>query len=292
MKTSRIIIPGGEWIYFKLYTGVKSADTLLTNNICPYVQQLKLQHILQQFFFIRYTDPHFHIRLRLQLSDVKNFTKIFRLFYTNFEPSVANGLIWNIQLDTYKRELERYGTNTMEITESIFCIDSDCIIKLITALKHQEGDIHRWLLSLVLVDDILSMAKYNVAQKKDFIQNLSESYKREFKFTTHVYKRQLDNKYREHRKKIEEVLSRRDESFTPQYIDYLNERTEKMKLCIELLLLKNQENIPSIPLDSLMGSIIHMTMNRLFRSKNRLHEMVIYDFLHRYYESIIARNNK
>ena len=39
----------------------------------------------------------------------------------------------------------------------------------------------------------------------------------------------------------------------------------------------------------LMGSYIHMLINRLFKSKQRLHEMVIYDFLFRYYKSEIAK---
>jgi len=38
-----------------------------------------------------------------------------------------------------------------------------------------------------------------------------------------------------------------------------------------------------------MASYSHMMVNRLFKSKQRLHEMVLYDFLHRYYKSEIAR---
>jgi len=41
----------------------------------------------------------------------------------------------------------------------------------------------------------------------------------------------------------------------------------------------------------LMTSMIHMTMNRWFRSKNRLHELVIYEFLSRHYASELARRN-
>lgn len=34
-----------------------------------------------------------------------------------------------------------------------------------------------------------------------------------------------------------------------------------------------------IPIRILLKSLIHMTMNRWFKSKNRLHEMAIYDLL-------------
>ena len=42
-------------------------------------------------------------------------------------------------------------------------------------------------------------------------------------------------------------------------------------------------------LNNLMSSYIHMTMNRLFKSKQRIHEMVVYDILFRYYKSELAK---
>lgn len=37
-------------------------------------------------------------------------------------------------------------------------------------------------------------------------------------------------------------------------------------------------------LNDYLGSYAHMLMNRLFRSKNRVHEMVVYDLLYRHYK--------
>lgn len=51
---------------------------------------------------------------------------------------------------------------------------------------------------------------------------------------------------------------------------------------------KNLENILEIDLNDFLSSHIHMTMNRIFCSKNREHEMICYDFLSRYYKSKIA----
>ncbi|GHV23349.1 hypothetical protein FACS1894174_09080 [Bacteroidia bacterium] len=42
-------------------------------------------------------------------------------------------------------------------------------------------------------------------------------------------------------------------------------------------------------MNELLKSYIHMMLNRLFRSKNRMHEMVLYDFMFRYYTSGIAK---
>jgi len=48
--------------------------------------------------------------------------------------------------------------------------------------------------------------------------------------------------------------------------------------------------VPTI--DELLGSISHMTMNRWFRTNNRQFELVIYDFLTKYFESAIARTKR
>jgi hypothetical protein len=44
-----------------------------------------------------------------------------------------------------------------------------------------------------------------------------------------------------------------------------------------------------VDLNDLITSYIHMMMNRSFRSRQRIHELVLYDFLYRYYKSVIAR---
>lgn len=45
----------------------------------------------------------------------------------------------------------------------------------------------------------------------------------------------------------------------------------------------------TLSLDNLLGSYTHMCLNRLFRSKNRLNELIVYDCLNRHYESMAAR---
>ena len=37
--------------------------------------------------------------------------------------------------------------------------------------------------------------------------------------------------------------------------------------------------------------LIHMTVNRILPIKNRLHELILYDFLKRHYNSVKARKN-
>lgn len=45
----------------------------------------------------------------------------------------------------------------------------------------------------------------------------------------------------------------------------------------------------TIPIEELVSSYIHMAVNRLMPSQQRLYEMVQYDFLYKYYRSKLAQ---
>ncbi|TPE18373.1 hypothetical protein FJN16_00780 [Tannerella forsythia] len=46
-----------------------------------------------------------------------------------------------------------------------------------------------------------------------------------------------------------------------------------------------------INIQDLLHSYVHMSLNRLFRSRNRIHELVLYDFMKRYYNGMLARKD-
>ena len=56
-------------------------------------------------------------------------------------------------------------------------------------------------------------------------------------------------------------------------------------------LLNLQESGRMPPLDEFAGSHIHMMLNRVLKSDARLQEWILYDFMSRHYQSVIARKN-
>lgn len=60
---------------------------------------------------------------------------------------------------------------------------------------------------------------------------------------------------------------------------------------INELFIKINKRSNKITIEYLLTSYIHMMLNRLFKSKNRIYELVLYDFLRRYYASKIARKS-
>lgn len=283
---TRSFIPGSEWAYFKIYTGTKSADHILISML-PLLESMKNEGVIDRFFFIRYNDPNFHLRLRLHLCQNKNFTKLLSILFDYLENNFVKGLVWDVQWGTYNREVERYGKGYINIVESIFCIDSDVIIRILSLLNKNGDEAQRWLVALLLIDDLLSIANYDITSKSLLLKELSNSFTQEFGYTNYTYKKRLDSRYRDNKDVIFNVLNNRQENPIQAYTNYFQLRSTLLSPFVKRIV-ENYDN--EISLDSLFKSIVHMTMNRLFLSDNRLHEMVIYDFLSRYYTSTIARN--
>ena len=181
----RTFIPGSEWIYFKIYTGTKTADAILKNELYGHIQRLLENGVIDKWFFIRYSDPDFHLRLRLHLKEPWNFNCIFNRFFEIFNPIVDAGLVWNIQCDTYQREIERYGANSITLVEDFFFMDSESVIKLLYQLNDENPEQHRWKLALALTDSFLSAFSFELSQRAELLNTMANIYKKEFGFTHH-----------------------------------------------------------------------------------------------------------
>ena len=117
--------PGIEWLYLKIYTGIKTADLVLEEIIQPLVAYFQQKEYISKWFFIRYNDPKPHLRVRLLLNNINYYNEILEKINHAFEQIIDSGEISHILIDTYNREIERYGKNTMEDAESLFHKNSE-----------------------------------------------------------------------------------------------------------------------------------------------------------------------
>ena len=93
----RLFSLGSEWLYYKLYCGVKTADKLLADVIRPLVDELIGLEWIDNFFFIRYADPDLHIRVRFHLADSTKLGHIITKISTYLHPYADQGLITKTQ---------------------------------------------------------------------------------------------------------------------------------------------------------------------------------------------------
>lgn len=282
---------GSEWLYYKIYTGHKTSDLVLTEIIKPISERFWEEGLIDKWFFIRYADPKHHLRVRFHCNDKVNVGKIISMLYEPLNQFLEQDLIWKIQLDTYNREIERYGSNTMELSESLFCCDSEATVQFLDLIEGDEGEELRWLFGLRAMDNLLDGFRYSLEEKLGLLETLKTGFGNEFGMSRPL-KKQLDDKYRNKRSSIEDFMTFTKES-EPDYepiLDILNENGEKVQPIAEQILQVSNQGKLHVALNNLMGSYIHMLMNRLFKSKNRLNEMVCYDFLYRHYRTLRARN--
>ncbi|WP_340200253.1 thiopeptide-type bacteriocin biosynthesis protein [Ascidiimonas sp. W6] len=292
-NTQRSFILGDQWLYYKIYTGPKTSDNVLTEIIKPVTEKLIENNTIESWFFIRYADPKHHIRVRFKYNNPNNIGSIINELYPGLKTYIAEDLIWKIQIDTYQRELERYGTNTMELAESLFYLDSKMMVDFLSMIEGDEGEEIRWLFGLRAIDSLLTAFDYDDTQKLEIMEGLKTGFGNEFGMSRPL-KKQLDDKYRREREKIDDFMV-----FTavenPDYepvLDVLQESAQNTVSIAQEILKHKTHNTLAMPLNNLMSSYIHMLMNRLFKSNNRMHEMVCYDFLYRYYRSMNARKKK
>lgn len=286
----RTFIPGSDYVYFKIYSGTKSADEILSRVVGPLTTMLIDAGAISKYFFIRYSDPASHLRFRMLLSDRSQYGVVFSHFYQMMQPYVDNGIVNRVMCDTYEREIERYGASTMDLSEELFHVDSVSVIHILQAIEeldaYRREDV-RWQLSVKLLEDYLTAFDYEQQDRQRIYTRMSDGYKREFGFTSHTMTKQLNDKYRKEESAIRQMLE--DEEYLAEYRSLLGTRFENMTAVArnirdEVLSSETQER-----LDHLLCSYLHMTMNRLFKSQNRLHEMVVYEFLNKYIRSAIAR---
>lgn len=289
-KVQRSFIIGDSWLYYKLYTGPKTADLILTEIINPLAEKLLENNFIDQWFFIRYADPKHHIRVRFHYNNPAHVSEIVNTFHTPFKEYIEEDLLWKVQLDTYQRELERYGTRTMELSEELFFHDSKMIVDFISLIEGDEGEEIRWLFGIRALENLLNSFQYTDEEKLHLMNTLKTNFGNEFGMSRPL-KKQLDAKYRASRGKISDfmVFTREDNPDYAPILDILDAKTLTTEKTAQGILSHKENDSLEMELDNLMSSYIHMLMNRLFKSNNRLHEMVCYDFLHRYYTSEWAK---
>ena len=273
----RIFVPGDEWLFFKVYCGVNTSDELLVKKILPLAHRLMKEKIIIRWFFIRYSDPDYHLRVRFLLNSTDDVGYVITKTRGCLSSYLKTNEVFKVVIDTYQREIERYGAKYIKLSEQVFHSGSECMA---TILKHfKENSALRWKAALLIADSVLSHLGLGLNQKKEFIERINDSFLREFNFNIHNSKC-LNDAYRVKREAVADLVGGIDKDDMDSLIRKRVNTYAKEVVGI----------IGDIPTGKLsISSYLHMEMNRLFTSNNRLNEMVVYNYLTRYYKSEIAK---
>jgi thiopeptide-type bacteriocin biosynthesis protein len=262
----------------------------LTETIGPVSRTLLAKEKIDRWFFIRYADPHQHLRWRLHVPSGTRLAGVQRRVERAAAALIEDGRVHRVVFDTYEREVERYGGGAgMELVEQYFCADSEAIVELLASLDGADaaGD-RRWHAAIPGVNMLLADLGLDLDARLMLMRTLRERFGREFRADA-AFGRQLAARFRRSRAELDRLLVMDESPPDDLRIGPFARRSTRARPALDGLRAANDEGRLTWTLAGLAESLVHMHLNRLFRSEQRAHELVIYDFLACLYEARVAR---
>lgn len=279
--------PGTAWVYSKIYTGHDQADNILCTILLPFLNDQLESKLCTHWFYVRYYDPQFHIRLRIHSPDPVKQQQLVVKLNELWSQHFSEQIFYKIQYDTYDREIERYGSGSIELCEAYFHVDSTAILSFLSEFPHcgESGRIH-----FAIANAIRMVQDFNLSQAEilNLFKERQQSYWREFG-SSKTIRDQLNKTYRQWHETMEGFFrpnGNAEETDLQLYQSILDQRSLLSQPLVASLQNLNLTT-PSIP--TLVSSLLHMSLDRLFLSQVRAYELITYHFLCRFYESYFAR---
>jgi thiopeptide-type bacteriocin biosynthesis protein len=287
LQITRTFPPGSEWLYAKVYTGTATADRVL-EELAPLAAEAVASGAVQRWFFIRYGDPDWHLRIRFQGNPAMLRGQVQPALETLGERLIEAGAAWKLQFDTYEREVERYGgPEAIELAEEVFFRDSEAVLALLGSCGGDAGSELRWRLMVAGIDALYGDFGLDRQARLELAERGRDSFGQLFRYDTLCD--HLADRFRGERGGLQRLLDA-----GPGHADLaaIEQRSAAMAGIPRQLLALERRGRLSIPVKSIIPSLVHMFINRLSRSAGPEHELVLYDFLVQLYRSQLARAAK
>jgi thiopeptide-type bacteriocin biosynthesis protein len=284
--------PGSEWLYVKLFTGTATADQVLLP-VARAIGSSLADGGADQWFFIRYGDPDWHLRLRVHGTPDRLLHEMLPLLHRVTEPLLDAGLVWRVQLDSYEREVERYGGEAgIRLAERVFHADSDAVLDVVRQLPGDAGAELRWRVALRGIDLLFDDLGLTLEQKRVIARRARGGYGSEFGVDG-TFSREVSRRFRQERSSVEAVLDshRKPPPELAPSLRVLHWRSIVLAPAAQELRALADAGRLSVDLSELAISLAHMHVNRMLRSAQRAQELVLYELLDRAYSSQAARRS-
>jgi thiopeptide-type bacteriocin biosynthesis protein len=288
----RTFTPGSEWLYAKLYCGPGTADTVLREAIAPLIERSMRAGSADAWFFVRYADPDVHLRLRLQGLPRRLMRDVLPSLGQAMATWMTSGALWKLQVDTYEREIERYGGGEgMLLAEDLFFFDSEAVLTLLRASEDLPSADMRWRLALLGMDQLLSDLGFDVSTKLAVVRSCKRGFGSASGSNAPI--REWADLFRKERRALEALLAGdvADIGLPWQRAAraILDERSARVRPTIDMLHRAARRGRLTQSLPELAPSFLHMHANRMLRFPAGAQELRIYDVLDRLYDGQLAR---
>jgi thiopeptide-type bacteriocin biosynthesis protein len=147
--------PGSDWIFAKFYCIRSLEDELIVGSLRVFADRAHAAGLVSKWFFLRYGDPDRHVRIRFNGAPERLLTELVPPLCTLASELVARGLCTRFALDTYEREIDRFGgDDALAAVERWFAEDSYVVADCLELLSARASSLP-WLPFAVLTVDAL-----------------------------------------------------------------------------------------------------------------------------------------
>jgi len=141
--------PGSDWVFLKLYGTPLVLDSVLSSAIRHLIEDLRRESLLKDWYFVRYTDPDPHIRLRLLAPGA--LEAVTQRLAHQIQPDLDAFRLWTVDISTHRPKLNQASR---PIERRWAANDSDLMLEFLG-----DKDLQRWQLSLLSLLSLLAGAE-------------------------------------------------------------------------------------------------------------------------------------
>jgi thiopeptide-type bacteriocin biosynthesis protein len=169
----RVRPPGGDWLYLKLYAPAATHEDLVAGPIRELCAEALAAGAADLWFFLRYHDPDPHVRVRLHGEPQQLAAELWPRLAPWLRALVDDGWCHRVALDTYEREVERYGgPEQIDRAERVFAADSQAVADLLRLRNRGRLRLERTPLAVASVDLLLQGLRLPAAERLAWAQRV------------------------------------------------------------------------------------------------------------------------
>jgi class I lanthipeptide synthase len=275
--------PGSEWLYMNLYGPTGAADRVLVDHVGPVSRRLRDAGLADRWFFIRYSDPARHLRVRYHGTPRELLGEVLPALNEALAPALADGVLYRVSIDTYEREIERYGGLAgVELMEQAAEADSDAAVEI---LGQKPGVLARRHLAVASVASLYADAELPLAARLACSVTLRGTWAPRGVPVAVAFGAQE----RAERGQVAQTVAALEADDPEPAIRALQQRSAALALALGQLRTLDEEGSLERPLDEVMASLAHMSVNRLLTRGGNVDEARVHHALARIYEGGLAR---
>lgn len=290
----RSFAPGGEVLSAKIFSPRSLHDELVLGALRPFAAAALGRGIISQWYFLRYDEGGPQLRLRL-FGDRRLWSELMPELREALSPWISTGRIQRLELDTYEREVERYGgLEGVTIAERIFHADSEACLGLLEMLQaHGEGPADRCRLLALSWEQMLTDLGFAPPERLKLYLAAKDAFAAELE-AQGLPRPALAKKARALMQELEPLVTAapRAEPLLAAAAEILERRSAPLRAArLQLDDARSRGVLRVSPLDYALSQL-HLCANRLLNGAARIQEEILHDALARSHRAAAARLSK